>query len=1265
MNASLPENVEAVLPLSPVQSGILFHCIGAQTQGTYVGVVSTDILGPLDAARFRAAFRDTVMASDALRASFVWDGVKRPLQVIHKAVEVPWAAFDWQDLSPDEQAARSQALVAQYQSAGFDLAKGPLMQVAMVRLGPETARLIWAVHHIVSDGWSTRSVLDDVLSRYNDPRSVAPRAQFRDYLGWLKSRDASKDEAFWRAYLAGITEPTRIDVLSGMLADPGEAHRHLSHTMPPEVLEGSERLCRDIRITQNTLMSTVWALVLRRYARSDDIVFGATNAGRPVDLGGADRAAGAFLNTLPVRFQFDAAEAVSELLQSAEAAMRARRAFEASALADVQAWSDLPAGIPIFDYVFAFERLPPVQAVEGALRIGRLETVQTSHFPLTVLVTPDEGLLLEVYYDPAAFSDAVVEAMLSDFEGLLRAVIRTPSALVGDLSEAYPDLPRPDSVEVPFATVSEAIAVAAEGSPDAPAVSDASGTITYSALADEVARVSEMLAAAGVERGDLVPVALPRGIPAIAAFLGVMKSGAAYIPLDVTYPEERIRQVLENAPHKVILTASDVPRFGSCDRLCIDDPEAARVPVKAAPAEGDIAYVIYTSGSQGAPKGVPIHHAALAHSTIVRNQVYGGPPETFLLLSSLAFDSSVVGIFWTLTTGGHLVIGDPELVQDPPRLASVVVERNVRTLLCLPRLYEALLGTGAVAQLRGLETVIVAGEAVSPSLLDAHRSAGMGGRLLNEYGPTEATVWCCMADLTDRAGDASVPIGRPIPGVTMAVCDRDGRPLPDGVAGEIVVAGPTVSHGYLGQGTDAVSPFRTHKDGLQSYRTGDLGVRGADGMFLFLGREDDQVKIRGHRVEIGDLEHCARSVAAPADVCAVVMDRDAGASLVLCVEAAQTAGLEQAMQNAFQSQLPAFARPAQMHWMDRFPTLPNGKVDRRALADAVRSAPAAVSAGTLPVGDTETRLAAIWGDVLGCGEVTREADFFDLGGDSLMSIGLFAKAEQAGLPILPTDVFEHPTLQELSAALVRRSAEDDAAGPAEAPLKFAHLDGIRTPVFLLHCNMWIYRQIARGLGPKWPVGLQFSHHFHGSDVALGARIEGFAAETIGNLKSMRAEGPYILCGYSAGAMITLEIARQLRAQGHDVPLVCLIDPPYDGRSQSGGQATEFAMQGVSLARGLASRTMERFAQDSERHRRNVVSQAYALAMRRYRVAPYDGPVHVLVTEDNPAMASGGTLSNALTAAEVDVLPFDHKALLTDDEARLSLTSRIVSRIKRL
>ena len=1262
MNAPLPENVDDILPLTPAQTGMLLHAVSSDdAPGAYVAVVSFRLTGPLDPARFRAAFEAAVLARDAYRAGFVWEGVRQPLQVVRKSVELPWSEEDWRALDAEEAEERLRDRAAHLRNRRMDPRQPPLMDVTVIRMADGDTRVIWRVHHLVSDGWSTRIVLEDALARYvargDAGEAGADAPGFRRYLAWLKARDRTDEAAFWRDYLAGITEPPRIDV-AGTAALPPSPHQRLTRALSAGTRARAEALSRQLRITQSTLFSGLFALLLRRYTSADDVVFGQTSAGRPAEIAGIERAAGAFLNTLPVRAAIDPATPLAEFLTSHEAAYRARQRHEFAALAEVHALSDVPPAIGLFDYVFAFEQLPEAPTQYGDLTLADLRTVQSSNYPFTMLVRPGETLDLEAYVNPCALPPDVAEAMLDDYARLIETALAAPETACGHLFAARSDPPAPAAT--PAGSILEAFAAAVLATPDAPAVRDGEGALSYAELTRESDRIGCALVAAGVQPGDIVPVALPRRTGAVAAFLGVMKAGAAYVPIDLAYPPDRIAAILAAVAPQHIVAAADTPLPETGASRIPPDAEGAGQPLTGLDEDAR-AYVIFTSGSEGRPKGVEITAGALAHSTAVRAEVYGKAPGRFLLLSSLAFDSSVVGLYWTLTTGGELVIAATGAEQEPHRLGAEIAARGITTMLALPRLYDAMLEAIPEAQRASVETIIVAGEAVHPGLVAKHRATGGGARLFNEYGPTEATVWCSAADLSTLGPGEDISIGHPIPGVDMQITDPDGATLPDGVLGEIRIAGPTLARGYLNDPEQTVRAFPANVAGPRHYRSGDIGARRADGSFLHFGRRDEQVKIRGHRIELTEIENTAGECLPGHDAAALLLE---GSVLGLAVAPPLGEAEADRLNAALARALPAAARPSRIAGLDALPRLPNGKTDRRALAASL----AATSPDTpreAPAGDIERQLAGIWSDILSTPDIARDADFFDLGGDSLKSILLHARASEAGLALRPTDVFEHRTLGRVAGAMVARG-EELVDFDGDGAFKTFNMTGVKTPVFLLHCNLWTMGQIAESLGPDHPVALLFSHHFPGSRIALGTSIEALAEEALADMAPLARDMPPVICGYSAGAMVALEVASRLAERGREPPLLCLIDPPYDGALDAAAIPGAMALgQGMSYARGWVAGLARRLSGDAERWRARYASQAYAIAMRRYRVPSYRGAVYTLLTGDNPAFAQGSALARALPQVEVEALPLDHASVLSDPRASLSLTSRLARRIKAL
>jgi aryl carrier-like protein/pimeloyl-ACP methyl ester carboxylesterase len=511
-----------------------------------------------------------------------------------------------------------------------------------------------------------------------------------------------------------------------------------------------------------------------------------------------------------------------------------------------------------------------------------------------------------------------------------------------------------------------------------------------------------------------------------------------------------------------------------------------------------------------------------------------------------------------------------------------------------------------------------------------------------------------------------LPIGVPIPGVCVEICDPDGAGLPDGVSGEIVIAGGTVAKGYLNDPALTAELF-SDGAGARRFRTRDLGYRRADGHLVFQGRADRQVKIRGHRIELPEIEHIARSCPGVAEASAILIP---DAPPWLCLVAVTDAGTDRAdtLSDYLVTRLPDFAQPRRVVSVAEFPRLPNGKIDTNALRDLTTASDRATIDTAPPTGDVEIRIAQIWSDLLGVDAISRHSDFFDLGGDSLRSITLLSRARAEGFVIQPGDIFAAPTLEGFCAKLIANSASD-IPFPDDIPINLMNTDAKETPVFLLHSNREIFSNVVRGLGDETPVGLQFSHHFFGSHIRLGVTVEELARDATTALRQLKPEGPYVLCGYSAGAIIVLEMARQLEAGGDPVALLCLLDPPYNAHSAAyetgAARLQRFGEDMLGTARGHLNRVMQTVAPDPEPQRRKLVNQAYAHALRTYDVTPYDGAAYAIVTRENPAFSDHSTLSRAFPGIEIDRLPYSHAELLSDHQGSLAISSRLVRRLKRL
>ena len=876
------ENVEDIYPLSPVQTGMLFHTLEQPDAGLYVDQYSCTLEGPLDGAALRAAWGHLVRRHPVLRSAFLWEGLDEPMQVVRGEVALPWEEGDWGSLDGEALSERVRACRAANRARGFEVDQAPLMRLALFRTGAQTHHFVWCFHHIISDGWTTQLLLAEARQVYamlrdGGPATLPPAPPFHDYVTWLKAQDADAAADHWRRTLGDFAAttplPCQSDVPGGEAA-PRRGRR--DRQVGAGLADALGAAARRYRVTPSTLVHATWALILSRYAAREDVVFGSTLSGRPPALPGIERMAGMMINTLPVRVQVDGAAETSGWLADLHRRLVALGSYQHSSLVDVQGCSAVPRGRPLFESIVVFENLHvshEAASMPDGLRTRDAYFDDHSNYALAFLALPGDGLRLIVIFDERRFARPAMDRLLEQAQTVLAALAAGTAKrlddlpMLGDAAQRklpaqwqHTAQPLPDEGLLPAL-----IARAASQRPRATAVACGRRCLTYRQLERHANQMAHRLVELGVRRDAPVGIIADRAVETVVAILAVLRAGGAYVPLDPAYPAERIEAVLADAAIPVLLlpsaSAARLPDHAA-RRVVIDldarptGAPAAQGPA-VAPCADDLAYVLYTSGSTGRPKGVMVTHGNLRHSTAARNRYYRDPPRSFLLLSSFAFDSSVAGLFWTLSTGGTLVVPDRAEHADPGRLTALVGQQRVSHLLGIPAFYRQLLATDADA-LGGLSTVIVAGEVCPAELVRAHQARLPDVRLFNEYGPTEATVWCTVFDCAELGERASVPIGRAIANTTLYVLDAAGRPVPIGVPGELYIGGDGVARGYLNQPAETAERFVPDRfgpaPGGRLYRAGDLVRRLENGDLEFLGRNDNQVKVRGHRIELEDIE---------------------------------------------------------------------------------------------------------------------------------------------------------------------------------------------------------------------------------------------------------------------------------------------------------------------------------------------------------------------------------------------------------------------------
>ncbi|WBH64431.1 D-alanine--poly(phosphoribitol) ligase subunit 1 [Pseudomonas aeruginosa] len=1034
--------IEDIYPLSPMQHGMLFHSLYEQASGDYLNQLRVDVHG-LDPARFRAAWQAALDSHDILRAGFLWQGdLEQPLQVIHKHLELPFAEHDWR--GREALAEALDELAASERRRGFELEQAPLLRLVLVRMDEERYHLVYTHHHILLDGWSSAQLLGEVLARYTGEQAERTGGRYRDYITWLQAQDKRVSEAFWKEQLAELLEPTRLaQAVAAEREQVGSGQ--FQRSLPPARTARLKTFARRHAVTLNTLVQAAWSLLLQRYTGQDTVVFGATVAGRPAELAGIERQIGLFINTLPVVATPQPGMRLTDWLQEVQARSLALREQEHTPLFEIQRWAGL--GEALFDSLLVFENYPVAEALEkgspGGVRFGPVSNHEQTNYPLTVALGVGDSLSLQYSYDRQAFSDAAVEQLDRHLLNLLEGFVDNAERTLVELSlldaeeRALIDSlwNRSESGFPASPLIHQRVAERARLAPDAPAVLFDDQVLSFAELDSRANRLAHALIARGVGPEVRVAIAMQRSAEIMIAFLAVLKSGGAYVPLDIEYPRERLLYMMQDSRAHLLLTQSHlldrlpIPDGLSC--LCLDrEQEWAGFPAhdpEVALHGDNLAYVIYTSGSTGMPKGVAVSHGPLAAHIVATGERYEmTPADCELHFMSFAFDGSHEGWMHPLINGARVLIRDDSLWL--PEQTYAQMHRHGVTVAVFPPVYLQQLAEHAERDGNppAARVYCFGGDAVAQASYDLAWRALRPQYLFNGYGPTETVVtpllWKARPD--DPCGAAYMPIGTLLGNRSGYILDAQLNLLPVGVAGELYLGGEGVARGYLER--PALTAERFVPDpfgapGSRLYRSGDLTRGRADGVVDYLGRVDHQVKIRGFRIELGEIEARLREQAAVREAVVVAQAGASGQQLVgyvvpqdpaLVEDAGAQAACRDALRKALKERLPEYMLPAHLLFLACMPLTPNGKLDRKALPKP--SADQQQRDYQAPRSEVERQLATIWAEVLKLEQVGLADNFFEIGGDSIISLQVVSRARQLGIHFTPKMLFEAQTIGALA-----------------------------------------------------------------------------------------------------------------------------------------------------------------------------------------------------------------------------------------------------------
>ncbi len=1140
-----------------------------QPEGTsYLVPWSLRVTGRLNVEALDRSLNEVVRRHEILRTTFSWkDGF--PVQVVHESVTVPLRFLDLSSRSDAE--AEAQRLALKEANTPLNLERGPLVRARLLQLAPEEHVLLLTVHHIIFDGWSRRILVSELSALYEAfgagrPSPLSPPGlQYADYAVWQRKQfqGASLDKhlSYWRQQLAGAA--SSLDLPTDRPRPPVQTFNgaRVPFAINKELTDKLKEISRAHGATLFMTLLAGFQALLSRYSNQDDVLVGTPIASR--NRAELEELIGFFANTLVIRTRFSDDPSFRQLL--AQVRETTLGAYEHQDLPFEKLVEELHpernlSQNPLFQVLFTLQNQPRPDFELPGLKLRFMSVGEASaKFNISAFLseTPN-GISGRIEYNTDLFDAATIEEMARHFRLLLEAATENPDTHIADLpllSEAE----RQEILVVRNATqaeyprnvcVHELMERQTERAPEATAIVMSHEAISYRELNERANQLAHYLMQHGAGPEVLIGIYLERSINMIVALLAVLKSGAAYVPLDPAYPAERIAFVVEDAGISLLLTQTELLHsLPASSAITIDmqtiAAELARedrcVPQSPARPE-NLAYVLYTSGSTGKPKGVQITHANLVNFLISMQREPGlRASDSLLGVTTLSFDIAGLEIYLPLITGARLILASRSEASDGRALLDLMRRHHATVMQATPATWRMLLEAGwkGSPELR----ILCGGEALPGDL--ASQLLPRCAQLWNMYGPTETTIWSSVYRVQSAA--ATLPIGRPIANTTFYILDSRMRPLPMGVAGELFIGGEGVARGYLRRPELTAEKFLSdpfaERPGARLYRTGDIARYLRDGNVQYLGRSDFQVKIRGFRIELGEIES-ALSKHPSVQECVAVTRENGPGDTRLVAYAVPRPGFRIAaaeLRTWVKQTLPSYMVPSVIVELDALPLTPNGKVDRKALPKP--GATVSTATDFVPARDEiELALTRIWQEVLNVSTVGIRDNFFDLGGHSLLAVRLMAEIkEKIGRDIPLTALFQGATVEYLAEVIRGKAPVPTAVVHKIQPL------GDRPPFFaavVAGVNALGYVPLAKHLGTERPLyALQRSGP---GPRALRRPLtqqeyEEIATEYIQAMRTVQPQGPYHLGGFCEGAQIAFEMTRQLELQGEQVRLLAIFD----------------------------------------------------------------------------------------------------------------------------
>ena len=1123
--------------------------------------------GPLDVAALADAFTGLVRRHESLRTTFPSQNGE-PVQRISDPAPVTLDIIDLQRVPQGERAAAALRIAQEKVRRPFDLANGPLFRPVLIALGLEEHDLIVMVHHIVADGWSLGILARELTTLYEAGRARRPASlpelpiQYADYAlwqrQWLAREQLERQRRYWRERLGGQLAALELPTDHPRSRRPTVAGAGHEFALPRPLADRLRVLSRNQQATLFMTLLAAFKVLVTRYSGQEDVLVGTPVANRNrIEL---ESVIGFFANTLILRTSLTGDPTFRELLARVREACLGAYAhpdmpFE-KLVEELQPERILGQN-PLFQVSFALQ--------DGAAS-GDFEFITVaSPFDLTLFVREgrDGMLSATIQYKRDLFEPGTIARLAGHYRMLLEGVAADPSQRLSALpllteAERRQVLVEWNATKAAFpesACVHELFEAQVARTPEAVAVVFEGKSLTYGELNQRANQLAHHLRRHGVGPDRAVGICLKPSLDLIVGLVGILKAGGAYLPLDPTYPQERLAFMLEDAQAVALVTRRELVAALPAVRIPIIslDAEPHAIESRGNPAHTTAAdhlvYLMYTSGSTGLPKAVAVPHRGVTRLVVNTDYVTITAADVVAQASNASFDAATFEVWGALLNGAQLVVMPREIVLSPIELSAELEQHGITILFLTTALFNEMVQE-APSAFRRLRTLLFGGESADPRRVEAVLKDSAPKRLLHVYGPTEATTFACWYLVKNvPAGATSIPIGRPLSNTQVYLLDRHLNPVPIGVPGELHIGGPGVARGYLRRRESTAdkfvpNPFKAEPE-MPLYKTGDLARYLPDGNIEFLGRLDRQVKIRGHRIEPGEIEAVLRQHPAVREAVVLVREDLPGDNcLVAYLVPTQRPGVAVGDLRAFlKERLPSYMIPAHFVMLDTLPLTPNGKVDRLKMSPPRDERPEGGTGYVGPRNPLQVQLLEIWEKFLDVRPIGIRDDFFELGGHSLLAVRMIHAVEnEVGRRLPLSTLFAGATIEHLAQALLQKPT-----GTASARVTEFHAGGSRLPFFFLHGDYdagGLYcRNIVRVLDPEQPFYAVHPHGLDGRPVPLS--IKDMAKDHLATVRSLQPRGPYRLGGHCNGGLVAFEMARQLQAQGERVDLLILMDTPVE------------------------------------------------------------------------------------------------------------------------